>query len=311
MTITLFVGDNNSELASTAKEYSSDAFLIHTRNYQEFFKTPHKKNITVYSSLSDLPNSNSHAILYEIMLKADDIFYCPPKIWSDHSSQFQWHTQQKTTEYYLYDQLMQKKKVHGLDLTNYKDTFYLALVSTRPSTDKCLWIAGASIAAGDEIDKDKKFGEIISKKINIPAAYLTKQAASIEWTADQILRSDIQKDDIIIWELAIENRSPLVNNNNIKYDKNPEVLLHETRLYKAITSIYQVVNFCKKISCKLIIFPGSCSPNLKLLLTDCENYHHTLCQIGFIDYGRDNIHPGPKQHKYWADFCLNLLSVDC
>ena len=308
MTITLFVGDNDDTISAKAKIYDKDAFLIHSANYQQFLNTQYTKNITVYSSLADLPKVDKRSIMHEILLKADKIFYNPPNVWSDSSEQFVWNTQKKYLEFLLYDVHVKYNNVYGLDLTNYQNTFYLNLVDQRPSMNKCLWIAGCSIAQGVGVGQSEKFGAIISGRINVPVSYLTTGGSSIEWAADQILRSDIQPNDIVIWALPSENRAPAIKKQTVVCELDPDLLLNETRLYKSITSVQQVINFCKKISCQLIIFPAICSPNLRLLLTDCENYYHTPYQLGWIDSGTDGIHPGPLQHQYWADFCLNHIA---
>ena len=308
MTITLFVGDNDIALSNIAKKYESDAFLINFDNYQKFLNTQYTTDITVYSSLADLPKVNERSIMHEILLKADRVFYNPPLIWSDHCEKFVWDTQKKYLEFLLYDLSTKRNNVYGLDLTNYQNTFYLELLDTRPSTKTCLWIAGCSIAHGAGVDQHEKFGSVVSDQIKISASYLTKAGSSIEWAADQILRSNIQSNDIIIWALTSENRAPIIDGHKITHELDPILLLEETRLYKSITSIHQVINFCKKISCQLIMFPTISSPNLKLLLTDCENYYHVPYQVGFIDYAADNLHPGPKHHKYCANFCLNLIT---
>ena len=308
MSITLFVGDSDNTLSTAAKNYDPNAFLIHHANYQKFINDQYKTDITVYSSLADLPKVDSRSIMHEILLKADKVFYSPPIAWSDNLDKFAWNTQKKYLEFLLYDLSVKYNNVHGLNLDIYQHTFYLALANTRPLTKNCVWIAGCSIAHGVGVSDLDKFSTVISNKINIPICHLTKAGSSIEWAADQILRSDIHPDDVVIWALTSENRAPAIKNQTVVSELDPDLLLHETRLYKSITSVQQVVNFCKKISCQLIIFPVICSPNLRLLLTNCENYYHTPYQLGWIDYGTDNMHPGPKQHKYWANFCLSHIA---
>ena len=304
MTITLFVGDNDDTISAKAKIYDKDAFFIHHGNYQKFLNTQYTKNITAYSSLADLPKIDKRSIMHEILLKADKIFYSPPKIWSDNSVKFVWDTQKKYLEFLLYDIAIRHNNVQDLDISNYQNTYYLDLADKRPATQKCLWIAGCSIAHGVGVNQFEKFGAVISEISKRPASYLTRGGSSIEWAADQILRSNIQPDDIVIWALTNENRMQKIRKSTITTESDPEILLDETRLYKSITSVYQVINFCKKVSCQLIMFPAICSSNLILPLLDCKDYYHIPYQLGWIDYGTDNMHPGPKHHKYWADFCL-------
>lgn len=313
MTINLFVGDNNYGLAEAAQKKDLTAFLIEFGNYKEFLTTDYTNDITVYTSLSDLPKLNQdHAIFFEVLKKADNIFYCPPfKFkWSDHSVKFVWGGNQAITEYFLYYINLIKNNVQGLELTQYQNSNYLQLSDTRKVVDKQLWIAGCSIPHGVGVLSNEKFGTLISNKLNLPVSYLTQGGSSIEWAKDQILRSDIKKGDIVVWGLTKEVRAPKAINKNLIAESDPLILLDETSLYRAVTSVHQVVNFCKKISAQLVILPLICSEHLQLLIHNLDEYYQLPCQTKFLDMGTDGVHPGPIQHQYWANFIYKLLSKD-
>jgi hypothetical protein len=306
MTITLFVGDNNDNLAETAQKINPRAWLIDHNNYKNFLLTEYNKDITVYTSFSDLPKiTSTSATFFEILNKVDNIFYCPPTRWSDHSDNFVWNNTQTITEYFLYQISLIKKNVQGLTLDHYCN--YLALTELRKTEKKQLWVAGCSIAHGVGVDNNKKFGELISNKLDLEVSYLTKGGSSIEWATDQILRSDIRKNDIVIWGLTQEVRAPMAVNGKVSWETDPDILLNETSLYRAVTGVHQVVNFCKKISARLLLLPIICSEHLQLQIHRLNEYHQLLYRTQFLDLGTDNLHPGPVQHQEWADICVKLL----
>lgn len=309
MTINLFVGDNNFDLAHTAQKTDPLAFLIDFNNYKKFLKTDYVENITVYTSFSDLPKiTPTDAVFFEVLKKADNIFYCPPLTWSDYSVDFNWHSNQVITEYFLYHINLIKNNVQGLDLILGQNSGYLNLVNPRQVEEKQLWVAGCSISHGDSVSKDEKFGTLISNKLGLPVSYLTKCGSSIEWAKDQILRSDIRKNDIVIWGLTQEVRAPKASNKTLNIEYDPNILLDETSLYRAVTSVHQVVNFCKKISVQLVLLPIICSEHLQLLIHNLDNYYQLPYQTKNLDFGTDGIHPGPLQHQFWADaICKHLL----
>jgi len=309
MTINLFVGDNDTSLAKIAQKSNSAAFLIKHSNYKIFLSSEHAEDITAYTSFSDLPKiSQINSIFFEVLKKADKIFYCPPKVWSDYSVNFSWNTNQTITEYFLYLINLTKNNVQGLDLTHYQNSSYLNLVDCRKTNETQLWVAGCSISHGAGVREHEKFGTLISNKLNLPVSHITKGGSSLEWAKDQILRSDIRKNDIIIWGLTQEVRAPKAFNGKIITETNPDFLLNETALYKAVTSVHQVVNFCRKISAQLILVPVICSERLQLLIHNLDEYYQLPYQIGFLDLGTDKIHPGPIQHQVWADTICKKLS---
>jgi hypothetical protein len=307
MTITLFVGDNDHTLAATAQKMDPKAWLIDYNNYKNFLLTEHNEDITVYTSFSDLPKiTSTSAVFFEILKKVDNIFYCPPIKWSDHSDNFIWNNNQIITEYFLYQIALIKNNVQGLTLDHYYN--YLELAELRKTEKKQLWVAGCSIAHGVGVDNHEKFGALISNKLELEVSYLTKGGSSIEWATDQILRSDIRKNDIVIWGLTQEVRAPLAVNGSVQWEKDPNILLNETSLYRAVTGVHQVVNFCKKMSAQLMLLPIICSEQLQLQIHRLHEYHQLPYRTQFLDLGTDNIHPGPAQHQEWADIvCQTLL----
>lgn len=310
--ITLFVGDNDQSLASQALAQDPTAFLVDHSNWKQIVRDKPVADLTIYTSLSDLPKIDKHTgALWDLVQIADRIFYCPPEKWSDDTGPFRWTSQQTLTEYYLHLARQNGKSVVGLDLERYKNSSYLELVDKRINDSKSLWISGCSVSHGVGVDVHQRYGDLIAKQMSIPAYHLTQSGASLEWAADQILRSDIRSGDIVIWGLTEETRAPVAKNGGIfPMDDGPaniDYRLDETRYYKAITSVHQVINHCDKIGCDLILLPLICSERLCMGLSDQKSFYHLPYQLKPLDYGLDNLHPGPRQHKFYADFCLNII----
>jgi len=313
--LTLFVGDNTEYTAKCATEHDPLALLIDYANWKKVLqKSSNEISITGYTSLSDLPKINSDvSVLWELLQIADNIHYVPPVIWSDHTKGFSWNSQRTLTEFYLYQCQQSEKNVFGLELEKYQTSAYLHLANLRNTDESSLWISGCSISHGVGVNTSERYGALLGKSLSMPTYHLTKEGSSLEWQADQILRSDIRSVDTIIWGLTQEKRAPMVYNGKItswpdNTIEDVEYRLHETRYYKAITSVFQVINFCRKINCQLILLPLICTEKLQMDLIHQHCYYQLPYQINFLDLGNDNLHPGPKQHEFYADFCLNILN---
>lgn len=310
--INLFIGDCGYHIAVSAKKYDAGAFLVDFSNYKKILEDNHQ-DITIYTSLGDLPKIDKYgSVLWKLILKSDKIFYCPPVHWSDHNDGFSWVSQQVLTEYYVYSAKLQGKITNYIDLTKYKESKYLELAEYRTSDQPCLWISGCSISHGVGVDPDQRYGYIVGSSTDRPTYHLTRPGSSLEWQADQILRSDIQKLDIVIWGLTEESRAPCARNGKIIAwpDHTIEDINYrsdETRYYKAITSTFQVINFCNKVGCRLILLPLLCKEKLQMDLINQLSYYQLPYQENFLDIGTDGIHPGPRQHQAWADFCIDIL----
>ena len=58
---------------------------------------------------------------------------------------------------------------------------------------------------------------------------------------------------------------------------------------------------------RLVMFPIIASETLKLYLNSSNNYFATDYAPAFVDLGTDDVHPGPEQHKNWANFLYNHI----
>jgi len=314
----LFVGDNTQELADYANLHFNSV-LITSSNYKQLIKQSKTQDIVGHTSFSDLgKTTKTESPFHTLLSAADSIEYYPPEKWSDHSDTYQLHSMQRITKYYLYDVNLLKKNVTGLTLDHWTtDIKYLKLVDTRKTSGQNLWISGCSISHGVGVNLDQRYGQLLADGLALPVNFLTSIGSSIEWAADQILRSDIMSGDIIVWGLTSEYRAcewkdgKLYHINTHDFDASETgslaIVSEENRLFKALIAINQVENFCNKIGAQLIAFPIISTESLRLHLSNNKSYFETNYQIGFYDYGSDGTHPGALQHQKWYNFLRQYI----
>lgn len=315
--ITIFVGDNDIGLSIAAKKTDPSAQLI--EQVQKLSPG------TFYTSLSDLHTIDN---LIKILDQADFIVYKPPKTWSDSKNGFSY--QQSWIEFYcMY--YNDKKTVTGLDnIETPHKVKMLELVDERKTSDKQLWVAGCSISHGIGVDNSNRYGEILSKKLNLSVSFLTRPGTSIGWAVDQLLRSDIKPNDIIVLGITSTDRFTFMNNDgdicNVNvgyYAINPEfdkvisldMLSYETNNnFSSLKDIHKLINFCSKTNVKLVLAGMLIDRKTIKYFYDLPNYTQCYGINGldpnkiFLDIGTDNLHPGPKSHQYFADQIYKVIA---
>jgi len=133
---------------------------------------------------------------------------------------------------------------------------------------------------------------------------LAKGGSGLEFQKDQILRSDVRSGDIVLWGLTEERRRTIWSAKGpITADRDYKTF-DETGVYLSVTSIFQVINFCRKIGAHLILVPTISAETLRLGLSHVPEFLNFPYKPKFSDYGTDGYHPGPLQHQMWADYIL-------
>ncbi len=326
--LTVFLGDTDSSLATAAKLYDPQAQLVDYLNYEQFLESCIVQSTTVYTSLGDLPKNLE--IIFSILTKATKIVYCPPIVWSDNNTldfADPGSSMQGLTETLL-RLLPNSVIVEGLPGFTLDP---LPLTAKRKSNRPQMWNVGCSISHGDGVTQQERYGQLLSDALNMPCSFLTMTGSAIDWAADQILRSDIRKKDLIVWGVTSPERFTYINDNklvaitprsyqtypHLKKLVNPVNLYSQDTIYKHMYAIQRVVNFCKKCQATLLLvglLPGSYS--LLAFLKNQKNYiqipyhmqgNNQEIFFKFIDLGSDNEHPGPQQHKQYKNTILDKL----
>lgn len=337
--LTIYFGDVQNYLSEMAKAQDVSARLMDSSNYQNILDDLSVRDCVVYSSLGDLPKDLQ--TVQDILTQADVIHYCPPPSgqWSDgknYDPTDPGSSLQGLTETLL---LLLPSSVEIVDFspTTLASFDPNPLVDHRKTDDRQLWIVGDSITNGCGLtDRNQRYGQLLADELQLPCTFLAMGGSSIDWAADQILRSDIRANDIVVWGITSPERLTVIHDNQLfvvnsalfqqdpKFKKliRPSDFTSQQTIYRHFYSIQQVINFCRKIKAKLFLFNvlhGAFS--MLGFLRQQKNYitmpnkfdldHtgiHFSVESFFEDIGTDGLHPGPQQHQTYKNVLLQHIN---
>lgn len=311
MSYHLIIGDNTESTAKVAITMFRDSEIITTENISK-----HRKARCYYTSLADLDEGN---IL--LLAKNADVVHYPLMItWK--SEEFKESTEQFLTN--LID-------IHRIPVKNFlpkRDQLNaLSLRDKRKTNEPQLWVSGCSFAYGFGISAHQRYVYKVAEHCKMQWSDLSSVGASIDWSADQILRNDIRKNDVVLWGLTGINRIDYYINDTY-FAIYPNYLAHKkhvnrsdrqffdrliaddnNRLHQSIKHVNQVVNYINKIGAKLVLFlhKNLTAYEQVVLLEPYLFATHCYVMINdLIDY-TDDCHPGPETNKQWADQIIKFL----
>lgn len=317
MSLHIIVGDVSPYLRDYALSQDKSAYLVDSSNVD----LTHRG--TVFVSIGDLANLGQ---FYYLLSRASKITYCPPIKWSDNRNSSSKYSMAWLSEHYI-------RIVSNI--------FFIETVNLPPAsielpepvdqrkTDRPqLWAVGCSTTYGIGVDNNQRWANLLCNKLNLEMSLLALPGASNPWMADQILRSDIRKGDLVVVGVGTYGRQTLFKNNKIinfvvssfKYfpelidDITPYQLESDTRLYESISALYQIQNFCNKAEATLILIGIHANVELSAMLSKEDNFimlhgiHGTNFNDGWLDIGNDGFHPGPKMHQLYTELIVDKLN---
>jgi hypothetical protein len=314
--LTLFVGSNDQNLAKAAQSADSSAYLVTQENL-------HQNHLGVcYTGISDLETVSDFASL---LRQADVIIYVPDPSWVAGQKVKQ-YSERYWVERYLYTFSLDKTKKIVNCPSPYlpiNQDLMLSLNAQRKNNEPHLWVSGCSTTFGIGVEIHERYANILAEKLNLPLCMLATPGASVAYAADQILRSDIRKGDLVILGVTSHQRKTYyceenseiihVNVSNFKEQNRKIDLTDPTLLYDSITAVHRVLNFCHKIHAKLILAGMHPAIEFATYLKDISSYVHANGFYGvekndlFKDIGNDGKHAGPLMHQLYAEKILNKL----
>ena len=116
-----------------------------------------------------------------------------------------------------------------------------------------------------DAEQKKEYGKILSDLLGLEEVMLAKSGSSIFWAVDQILRSDIKKDDIVVWGITNSSRVNYSNSFNLEsvpingYSHIKDQFWNIDYFDSiALTvsnhkQILQVINYCNQVGAKLYL----------------------------------------------------------
>ena len=203
-----------------------------------------------------------------------------------------------------------------------------------------LWVAGCSFAYGIGLpDLTQRYGQIVADQLKYTPKFLTQAGSSIEWAHNQIIHNNIKSNDIVLWGLTSLERFSFFDPD--EYDINAMNITSNYREYsdalkllfisdhttiRNIRLIKQIQVLLDRNNTKLILFfhPELSLPDHgklffkefstaeNLIVSDCTrdstwNGTWPVPKRNFLDFGTDNMHPGPVTHRAWADQIVSFI----
>lgn len=200
--------------------------------------------------------------------------------------------------------------------------------ATRKSNKPPLWVAGCSWSSAVGVEANERWGHLVAEKLGLEEVNLAKGGGSIWDASDQILRADIQKGDIVVWGLTNLGRVDVVLDNELRSFAvrdaidlpqtcdyyNPGYFWSNTQCLIAMRQIQQVINYCGKIGARLYLINFLDEYWSPFILGGEENFLHLRLEFDddtflhkMTDYGTDDVHPGPLQHKEYAEKIIKFI----
>jgi hypothetical protein len=309
-TYDLIIGDNSTEIAVYAALMFEKTLLVTKDMYDQIDTFSFD---CLYTSLADIDADQ----LLRLSQQANAIHYWPPLQWE--SKELLEYTVQVLTKIVSHYKIPIRNFTVEMDPTN-----SLTLMDYRKSSSPQIWVTGCSYAYGfGLIDSKQRYIEIVAEELRKPFSDLSSPGTSIGWAADQLLRSDIQQDDIVIWGITGINRVDYYIDNqqiivpgitnypsaglNKFFNK---MITDDNRVNQSIKSIYQVKNFVEKSGAKLVLIFHK-KLNLYEYVKVFEPYLWALPCYALISDQQDSTvdgHPGPITNKIWAAEILQFLN---
>jgi hypothetical protein len=314
--LTLFVGDVTEDLGIAARAFDPLAYIIDSSNITN------KHSGTAFVSIGDLLSVGE---FFNLLSVANKIVYRPPQSWSDNKTSDIPYSMGWITEHHirlasvLYNIITENvpSKVTGVSEP-----------IARKTESQQLWFTGCSTTFGVGVGRGQRYQDIVRDNLSLESTDLSCPGSSISWSRDQILKSDVRHNDVVVWGLTSMARFSWFDNVTIThvvpsyYDSNPNfnkivpitLLDAPQKTYEAISAIQQVNNFCNKIGAHLILI--NIHGNLDML-ADCAKYKGFIMVYGrdgldladnFLDFGADNRHPGVKTHQYYAELIIKKIN---
>jgi hypothetical protein len=275
-----------------------------------------KRDCNYYSSLEDLGlEADQWGIILdkfeEILLVDLDLSFS--KVISDDNLFIYLNFFNFLKKYYYY-------KTKNFSWIENLPTMFDKVNDTHKSSKSPLWVAGCSISAGESVHDKEKFATILADKLDLNLVSLAQSRSSVTFQADQILRSDIKRNDFVVWgitnyarvDYAIGLDWKSVPASQLKFNNltwkywTYDYFDSFTRSFECIKSIQHVNNFCTKIGANLILVNLLDNTWSNLIFSKLPNYldltvlQNKNSKFNYIDFGWDNDHPGPKQHAEYA-----------
>jgi hypothetical protein len=300
----LFIGDITTHLSDFVQKQYPKAVLCTSDNFNQILNN--YSDIIVYTSLGDLKAEEFNLLIK----KSSEVIFSPPNQWT--SAVLQQHSEEEIFPHTFTKEI---KNFQPKLITVDKPYDFFNIWDLRKSNDPQLWICGDSNTEGISGQEKERYGNIISKQLNLPVSFLAKGGARIRKITDQILRADIRKGDTVIVGLNTPDNTPYKERNIFYYIKEFinkfDIVYKNNVLYDNVICLEQIKLRCQQVEANLYFVMLESLPVITQYVNAFYDDYSIISYIGgyktYLDYAADNSHPGPLTHRYWAEQILSGL----
>lgn len=204
---------------------------------------------------------------------------------------------------------------------NFPDTNNVLSFAEHPDikssyNESTLWVYGCSHSHGTGLKySSETYGSHLAKELNIPLKLITKPGSSTHWSLRQLVNSNLKKNDIVVWQIAIPYRLSffdkyvqeivLANCNNRTLI---ETYTDEQCFFLQLSYVNIGVRYLRSIGVKFIVVAVD-SRDMEFNY-EYSKYPEFYCAANFaVDRGSDNLHFGPLSHKNLANTLLTRIQL--
>jgi hypothetical protein len=176
---------------------------------------------------------------------------------------------------------------------------------SRPA-EPTLWIFGCSLSAGVGVEKCEVYSSKLGDTLRLPVTNVVKAGSSTRWSLRQLLHSDLQPDDVVVWQLTTVERSTVKHVDTwpeevMLKNQSREIILSTTDeqlWFDQISLLDYGVQYlrAKRIRFYIVSFDSK-STVLDQCLEQYTRYpEYCYASNWQVDLGNDQFHPGSKSH---------------
>jgi len=312
---TLFFGDQNFDFSQC-----HESTLLNKENFDVVLREKNRSNY--HTSLEDLSIREIEDIR-KILKNAQKIEFCDIENYLDPDKDHDriLHLICGYLTYPEYQHLTDTNKIKEKLLKYWLSKELSDPIIDRPN-NKVLWTAGCSFTSAVGVDPHERWGHLVANHFNLEEMNIARGGASMTYASDQIIRSNIQKGDIVVWELTTINRLDIVVDGLAK-NVTATMALEEELFHKYFTidyldsttlklismkAIHQVIAHCEKIGAELYLINFLDSTWSPIVLGDRKNFLDLfIMPKDLLDLGTDGAHPGPLQHQKYAKEIIKFI----
>ena len=173
-------------------------------------------------------------------------------------------------------------------------------------TEPTLWVFGCSLSAGVGVNSCEVYSSKLGDALGLPVTSVAKAGSSTRWSLRQLLHSDLQPDDVVVWQLTTIGRFTVKHVDTwptevMLKNQSREIILSTTdeQLWFDQISLleYGVLYLRAKRIRFYIISLDSTSTVFNQCLEQYTRYsEYCYAPDWQVDLGNDQLHPGPKSH---------------